>query len=343
MIRFVNQNILYLLILIPVIVVFYYAAFKMKRKALERFASSELLQKLAQNTSTGTQIFKVFILIIAFTALIFALARPQIGTKLEKIEREGLDIIVAIDVSESMLAEDITPNRLEKAKHEIASFIDKLEGDRIGIIAFAGEAFVQAPLTLDYGAAKMFLNIINTDLIPTPGTAIGDAIEKSLGAFTTDVRSNKVLILITDGEDHSGEALKYAEESEKQGIIIYTVGIGSVEGVPIPEYDKRGNRTGFKKDRNGEIVISKLDEVTLEKIALQTNGKYYRASPGEEELDSIFDKISGLEKSELESREFTQFEERYQYFLGFALILIIMELIISDRKKVKKEWRGRFE
>ncbi|MFC1725187.1 VWA domain-containing protein [candidate division KSB1 bacterium] len=343
MIRFANFQFLYLTALIPLLLVFIYISFKLKRSALERFASSELIKKLALNTSRQKQIFKSVILVIALSSLIIAIARPQIGTKLENVQREGLDIIVAIDVSESMLAEDITPNRLEKAKHEIANFIDKLEGDRIGIVAFAGEAFTQAPLTLDYGTAKMFLSIINTDLIPTPGTAIGQAIKKGIESFKTDIKNNRVMILITDGEDHSGEALKFAEEAEKEGIIIYTVGIGSSEGVPIPEYDAMGNKAGFKKDRNGEVVITKIDEVTLEKIALQTNGKYYRASPGEDELDRIFNTISGMEKSTLESREFTQFEDRFQYFLGLAIFLIILELLLSDRKKVRIEWRGRFE
>jgi len=343
MIRFANIHFLYLLVLIPLLVIFFLLAFKFKKRAMQQFASLELLEKLARSTSIKKQIVKVLLLVLAIASLIVAIARPQIGTKLEKVKREGLDIVVAVDVSKSMLAEDIKPNRLEKAKHEISNFIDILEGDRIALVAFAGEAFVQCPLTLDYGAARIFLSIIDTDLIPTPGTAIGNAIKKGIETFNTKSKKNKVMVLITDGEDHTGTAMKYAEQAEKEGIVIYTVGLGSPDGVPIPIYDERGRRVGFKKDENGEVVITKLDEVTLEKIALQTNGKYYRASPGEEELDEIFKKISGMEKQTLESREFTQFEERFQYFLGFALLLLVIEIIITDRKKVKKDWRGRFE
>jgi len=343
MIRFANIHFLYLLVLIPLLVIFFLLAFKFKKRAMQQFASLELLEKLARSTSIKKQIVKVLLLVLAIASLIVAIARPQIGTKLEKVKREGLDIVVAVDVSKSMLAEDIKPNRLEKAKHEISNFIDILEGDRIALVAFAGEAFVQCPLTLDYGAARIFLSIIDTDLIPTRGTAIGNAIKKGIETFNTKSKKNKVMVLITDGEDHTGTAMKYAEQAEKEGIVIYTVGLGSPDGVPIPIYDERGRRVGFKKDENGEVVITKLDEVTLEKIALQTNGKYYRASPGEEELDEIFKKISGMEKQTLESREFTQFEERFQYFLGFALLLLVIEIIITDRKKVKKDWRGRFE
>ena len=241
------------------------------------------------------------------------------------------------------MAEDIKPNRLEKAKHEIGTLIDQLQGDRVGLIAFAGKAFVQCPLTLDYGAAKMFLDVMEPDLIPVPGTALGEAIQKAVTAFVEKERKHKVLILITDGEDHMGKPLEMAKASAKEGVVIYGVGIGSLKGVPIPLYDGRGISTGFKKDRQGEVVMTKLDELTLQKIALETNGNYYRASPGEVELKKIYDDILKMEKKALTSQQYAQYEDQFQILTGIALFFLILEVLVSERKKLKKEWRGRFE
>jgi len=342
MLRFANSYFLHFLWIIPLLILFYVYVFKAKTRALKRFGNLELLKKLSENTSRARQISKIALILIAIVFMIYAGARPQIGTKLEEVKREGVDIIVAMDVSTSMLAKDIPPNRLAKAKHEVENFIDLLKGDRIGLIAFAGVAFVQCPLTLDYGAAKMFLDILDPDLIPTPGTAIGQAIQKAMDAFEQKERKHKVLILITDGEDHEGNALKIAEEADRQGIVIYCVGIGSPKGEPIPLTEGGGKNIGFKKDREGNVVITKLDEVTLEKIALQTGGKYYRATSGEDELHKIYDEISKMEKKELGSMQFSQFEDRYQYLLIFAIVLLVLEVVIPERKKVRKEWRGRF-
>jgi len=342
MVRFAHQIFLQLLWLIPLLVIFYIMAFRWKKQALARFGNLELIKKLMPSISRQRQVAKVILIIFAVLFMIIALARPQIGTKLEEVKREGVDILVAIDVSLSMKAEDIKPNRLEKAKHMVSNIIDLLQGDRIGLIAFAGDAFVQCPLTLDYGAAKMFLQIIDTDLLPTPGTAVGAAILKAVQTFDERERKHKVLILITDGEDHAGEPLKAAEIAEKEGVVIYTVGIGSVQGVPIPIYNEAGRNIGYKKDRDNQVVTSKLDEITLEKIALQTGGKYYRASGGESELKKIYEEISKMEKKELASLKFSQYEDRFQYVLIFSIIFLIAEVFISERRKVKEEWRGRF-
>ncbi len=342
MIRFDNLYFLHLLWLIPLLIFFFVMVFKWKKRALERFGKLELIQKLTLSISKQKQVFKVTLLILTVLFMILSLAKPQIGTKLEQVKREGVNILVALDVSLSMKAEDIKPNRLEKAKHAVGKFIDLLEGDRIGLIAFAGEPFVQCPLTLDYGAAKMFLDIMNTDLIPTPGTAIGEAILLATKTFDQRERKHKVLLLITDGEDHQGEPLKAAEIAEKEGVIIYTVGIGSINGVPIPLYNESGRNLGFKKDREGQVVTSKLDELTLEKIALQTGGKYFRASGSESELGKIYDEIAKMEKQELASLKFSQYEDRFQYLLIFAIVFLVAEIFISERKKVKGEWRGRF-
>lgn len=342
MLRFANTYLLYLLWLIPVGILFYYLVFKSKKRALERFGNLELLKKLSKNTSPGRQMGKIALLLIALFFMVFAMARPQIGTKLEEVRREGVDVMVAIDVSKSMLAEDIPPSRLAKAKHEVESFIDKLEGDRVGLIAFSGIAFTQCPLTLDYGAAKIFLDILGPDLIPTPGTNIGMAITKAIEAFDQQERKHKVLVLITDGEDHGEDVLKFAEEAEREGIVIYCVGIGSPQGVPIPVKSGTGSSLEFKKDNDNQVVMTKLDELVLEKIALQTNGKYFRATTGEDELDRIYQDIAGMEKKELGSMQFSQFEDRFQYLIIFAILLLIVEAVLPERKKVKQEWRGRF-
>ncbi len=344
MFRFVYGHSLYLLlILIPALIGFYLHVFRQKKKALALFGNLELMKKLTLSVSYKQQYWKITLIILAIVFLLLSLARPQLGTKLHTVKREGQDIFIALDVSKSMLAEDIQPNRLEKAKHEISALIDRLKGDRVGIIAFSGKAFTQCPLTLDYGAANMFLRAIDTDLIPVPGTVIGEAIKKAMASFVEKERKHKILILITDGEDHSGKALEVAKAASKEGVVIYTVGIGSLQGVPIPEFDERGNRTGYKKDRRGEVVMTKLDELTLEKIALETGGKYFRASPGQAELDKIYNDIFKMEKKALASQQFAQFEDRYQYVLAIAMLLLLIEMLIPEKRKIKKLWKGRFQ
>jgi Ca-activated chloride channel family protein len=339
MIRFANENLLYLLALIPVFIFFYYLVFRWKRAAMQRFGNLELVKKLSLSASRKRQIWKVALLVAAMFFAILALARPQVGSKLEEVKREGVDLMIAIDVSASMNAQDIQPSRLDKARHAIGTMLDKLQGDRVGIIAFAGTAFVQCPLTLDYGAAKMFLEYLEPGMIPEPGTNLVAAIESAMKSFSATERKFKVLVLITDGEVTNDEdPLKMAEAAEREGVVIYTVGIGSPQGVPIPEYNERGVQTGFKKDRNGEVVVTKLDEVTLEKIALQTGGKYYRASSAESELDRIYDAIAAMEKKDLASLKFSQYEDRFQWPLGMALLLLVIEWHISERR-VKGEKR----
>ena len=300
------------------------------------------LKKMMRQHSVRKRNLKIVLLVLSYIFFVMALANPQIGTKLEDVKREGVDIIVALDVSKSMLAEDIKPNRLQKAKHELSQLIDLLQGDRIGLVAFAGIPHVQCPLTLDYSAAKLFLNIIDVNLIPQPGTAIGSAIETAVKAFNTEDRKHKVLILITDGEDHETDPLEAAKIAEQQGVKIFTIGIGSPQGVPIPEYDKYGRTSGFKKDREGGVVTTKLDVLTLQKIAFQTGGKFYQASTGEAELDEIYQEISEMEKKELVSKQFSQYEDRFQIFLIIGLIFLLLEIFIPENRKVKSEWRGRF-
>jgi Ca-activated chloride channel family protein len=343
MFRFAYINFLYLLVLVPALIAFFIYAFRRKRKALALFGNLDLVKLLSASVSRKRQVWKAAVLVMAVLFLVIALARPQFGTKMKTVKREGQDIVVALDVSLSMMAEDIKPNRLEKARHEISTMIDKFQGDRVGLVAFAGKAFVQCPLTLDYGAAKMFLDAMEPGLIPTPGTAVGEAITRSVSCFSAQERKHKILILITDGEDHVGEPLEAAKTAAKEGVVIYTVGIGSLEGVPIPVADERGFSTGFKKNREGGVVMTKLDELTLEKIALETGGKYYRATPGEAELNRIYDDILKMEKKSLSSKQFEQYEERFQWLVGIALFLLALEVLLPERKRVKKTWVGRFE
>ncbi len=329
------------LILLPVLFGFYLFAHFKKKRALKRFAYIEMIKKLTDRISYGKQWLKAILLLSVFFWGILSLTRPLYGTKMELMKRRGLDVVIAVDVSLSMYAEDIKPNRLAKAKKEISEFIDNLSGDRVGLVAFSGEAFLQCPLTLDYSAAKIFLDVLGPDLIETPGTAIGPAIETALSAFDPKERKYRVVVLLTDGEDHTGTAEKWAEEASKQGVILYTVGIGALSGVPIPLKDKYGN-VSYKKDRDGNIVSTKLDDLTLQKMALTTNGKYFHAAPGKFELTRVIEEINNMEKRELEAERFIQYEERFQIPLGIALILLIVEMFISDRRRSKKIWKGRF-
>ena len=342
--KFATPEWLYLLFLIPCLLIFFIRTRKRKQKDIQKFGHPELLQKLSSSSSGLKGSFRKFIFfLLALVFLILALARPQWGTRMQTIRRKGLDLLIALDTSKSMLAEDIKPNRLELAKYEIAHFIDNLQGDRIGLICFAGTSFVQCPLTLDYAAAKIFLKVIDTNIIPTGGTAIGDAIGKAQQTFIQEQRKHKVLILLTDGEDHNSEPVEAAKESAREGIRIYTIGLGSEAGEPIPLKDQNGAHVGYLKDRQGNVVMSKLDQTTLEKIALLTDGKYYHASTGEMELNKVFQDIADMEKKELQSKKYVQYEDRFYYFLWPARLFLLLEFFLADHRKIKKKWGGRFE
>ncbi len=341
--RFGAPEYWYLLIFVPLLGLFFWYAAQQRLKALRQFGNIELLAKLTRSVSYARRKWKAALAITTLLLMILALVRPQYSTKFEEVRREGIDLIIALDTSNSMLAEDIKPNRLEKAKSEVKGVIDRLEGDRIGLVAFAGDSFVLCPLTLDYGAAKLFLDAMDTDIIPQQGTAVGKAIREATKTFNQQERKHKVLILITDGEDHETDPEGAAKEASEQGVVIYTVGIGSAEGVPIPYFDENGRQRGFLKDENGQTVVSRLDEVGLQKVALNTDGKYYRATTGEVELDKIYEEISKMEKKEVGAMKFTNFEERFQWLLFPALLALLLESLLSDRARVKGEWKGRFE
>lgn len=331
--RFAAPHFLHLLWIIPFLIVFYLIVFRQKQRAKALIGDTDLVEKMCDKTNYRIQRIKVLLMILAIGFVVTALARPQYGTRLESVKRRSLDIIFILDVSKSMLAQDIKPSRLERAKLEISSFIDRLSDDRVGICAFAGDAHVVCPLTLDYATAKLFLEILTPEAMPKPGTNIGAAIRKAINAFVEEggEEKYKVCILITDGENLTGDPLEAVKEAAQKGIRIYTVGVGTSAGEPIPIYDENGNIQGYKRDDENNIVMSKLDEVTLQKIALITNAKYVRASE-KIGLDKIYSAISGLTRRELKAQFSVHYEDRFQYPLGLAILCLVLEALLSDRK-----------
>lgn len=331
--HFARPDNLHLFWLLPLLGIFFFWSFRRRRKKLERLISPGVFVHLLQEFSRRKAVLRSIILLGFFTFGILALARPQWGARIETVRRHGVDIIVALDTSYSMNAEDVSPSRLERAKSEIRSFIGKLKGDRIGLVIFAGAAVVQCPLTLDYAAANMFLDAVNTELIPEPGTALAPAIETATSAFSSKERKYKVLVIFTDGEDLHGQVQSAVEKGKEAGLIIYTVGVGTTDGRPIPVRNEKGDVEDYRRDSEGQVVVSRLDERTLAQIAVETGGRYYRATASERELDAIYDEISTLEKKELESRVFQNFEDRFQFPLAVAIILLVAEAWISERRK----------
>ncbi len=331
--KFANIGALHLLWPVMGVVVFYYLAGKKRRKRMEDFADKGLLSELASSLDSGRQRLKFYIILTALIFAVFSLTRPQWGFHWQEIKRKGLDIVIAIDTSKSMLAEDVKPNRLERSKLAVQDFVKNLKGDRTGLIAFSGNAFLQCPLTVDYKGFLLSVNALSTNTIPKGGTSISGAIKEAMRSFEGGLKKYKVLILITDGEDHKGNPEKIAEQAKKEGVKIFSIGIGTGEGELIPVTDEEGNRM-YLKDRQGNVVKSRLDETTLQKIALATGGSYVKASSTEFGLELIYkEKLSKMEKRELKSKMAKQYEERFQLFLLAAVLLLITELFISERRK----------
>ena len=339
--HFGRSDNLYLLWLIPVLGMFMAWSLRNRRRRLERLISPVLAQKLTREHSRGKAAAKAALLLGCFIFMILALSRPQWGMKLETVRRHGVDILMALDTSYSMNAEDVSPTRMEKAKGEIRSLLGKLKGDRIGLITFAGSAIVQCPLTLDYGSVSLFLDIASTESIPDPGTSLAAAITTANAAFIAKERKYKVLVIITDGEDLEGQVESAVEKARAGGVIIYTIGVGTPDGKPIPVRDAKGNIVEYRKDASGQVVVSRLDEKALAQIADSTGGRYYRATTAEGELDEVYGEISQMEKKELESRLYQNFEDRFQYPLTMAILLLVAEVAISERRKPGRTWRDR--
>lgn len=332
MLKYENIEFLYLFYgIIGFILLFIYYN-KWKKKAFESFGKFSTIENLIPNYSKTRENIKFFILLFYISALIIGIANPQIGTKMEEVKREGVDLMIALDLSNSMLSEDIKPNRLERARQAISRLIDKLEGDRIGLIVFAGDAYVQLPITTDYSAAKLFLATVNTSIIPSQGTAIGKAIKLSMNSFDMQNGQNKAIIIITDGENHEDDAIQQAKEANEQGVFIHTLGMGLSKGGPIPIYNQNGDNIGYRKDKEGNTVISKLNEQMLQEIASNGNGTYVRANNTQAGLSTLFLEINKMEKKEIGTMVFTDYKDRFQLFIFIALLLVFFDLILLNRK-----------
>lgn len=317
--------------LIPIIVLMFFILQFWKYRVQKNFADKELLRRLSPNRSVFKAVLKMILFCLAFACLSIALVNPKIGTKLETVKREGVDIVFAVDVSKSMLAEDIAPNRLEKSKQLVTQIINNLASDRIGIIAYAGKAFPQLPITTDYAAAKMFLQNMNTDMLSSQGTAINEAINLSRTYFDDKEQTNRVVIIISDGEDHSDSAASVAEQAREEGIRIFTIGVGDVKGGPIPE-KRNGIVVSYKKNNEGETVITRLDEETLIEIANEADGAYINGSNTNEVVETIGEILNNMDKKEFEAKQFSDFKDQFQWFLGFAIFFLALDIFLLDRR-----------
>ena len=329
MFRFAHPELLYLLIIIPLLIVFYVVARIRKKKAIAEFGSPELLSTLMPLQSYKRETLKFILVLVALFFVILGVAGPQFGSKLQQVKKEGVELIIALDVSNSMMAQDIKPSRLDAAKQAISRMVEKLSDDKVGLIVFAGDAYVQLPITTDYSSAKLFLSGINTDIVPIQGTAIGTAIDLAAKSFTPDTEASKAIIVITDGENHQDDAIAAAKAAREKGIYVHTIGMGLAQGGPIPE---KGNPGQYMRDGSGNPIISKLDEETLKEIAKAGEGIFVRASNSNVGLNTLLDEIDRMDKTLLEERVFSDYAEKYQYFLIMALIFVLLDFMVLGRK-----------
>jgi len=330
MFRFEHPEYLYLLLIIPVLAFMQLVFQHQRKKKLKKFGNIELISHLMPDVSFVRPAVKFYLLLLALTTLIITLASPQFGTKLETVKRKGIELIITLDVSNSMNATDVEPSRLARAKLAIERLTDKLINDRIGLIVFAGEAYVQLPITTDYASAKLFLSTIDTDIVPTQGTAIGSAIRLATNSFSQQKDINRAIVVITDGENHEDDAITAANEAKEKGIKVYTVGMGSAEGAPIPV--SPNNQSSFMKDNDGNVVISKMNAALLKEIAEVADGEYIPANNIRAGINDLIDELGELEKSEIESKVYTEYDSNFQYPLALVILILLIEFIILDRK-----------
>jgi Ca-activated chloride channel family protein len=335
--QFANLSALYYLWLVPLLGALFLWAGRRKTRAVSAFGDPSLMAKLSQAVSPMRDRLKSGLILAGVFFLVLALARPQWGERTEEVVRTGVDVFIAFDTSLSMDATDIAPSRLEKARHIAANLTERLQGNRVGLIVFAGSAFVQCPLTLDDGAARIFLDSVSTGAVPEGGTNLASAIEAARHGFVSKESKYKVVVLLTDGEQTEGAPTEVAEQARKEGIIIHAVGVGTAAGDPIPIRDARGEITDYKRDEAGQPVLSRLDEESLSRIALATGGEYYRASDDEAEVEEIADLVASMEGKELSAQLFTRYEERYYWPLAFAVAFLIAESAIPRGRRRKKE------
>lgn len=321
----------YLLFAIVGLIVVFLLVFIWKKHTQKKFAHSKALRLLSPDRSFFKSWLKVIILSLAIASLALALVNPKIGTKIETISRAGVDVVFALDVSKSMLAEDIAPNRLDKSKQLITQIINSLGGDRVGIIGYAGSAFPQVPITTDFSTTKLFLNSMDTDMVSSQGTAITEAIKMAETYYNDEDQVNKVLFIISDGEDHEGNISEIVNEATNVGIRIYTIGVGTKQGGPIP-IKRNGILQNYKRDKNNQQVITRLDAQKLIEIATKGNGKYLDGSNTNKVVEEVTTILNGMNQKEFEAKQFTDFKDRFQWFLGLAILLLVIELLLLERK-----------
>ena len=338
-IRFEHTEYFYLLLTIPLFFVLFLINRYLRGRAIRAFGKPDVVQNLMPWVSTRRPWIKFSFMMVAVALMSFAAINPMIGSRLDEASLEGVDIIVALDVSRSMLAEDIRPNRMERAKLAVSRLIDRLDGDRIGIVIFAGQAVTQVPLTTDHEAARILLRTVTTESIQVQGTAIGSAIERAVASFDGDDLSNRVLIIVSDGENHMDDPVEAARAAHQMGLTIHTIGIGSREGAPIPIY-RNNQLSGFLRDNQGNTVVSRYDEHTLREIALAGGGLFQHGRGADLGLDDILDEIRRLDTEEFDSLVFSDYESRFHYFVALALIILLMELFILERKN---RWLERMQ
>jgi len=331
MFRFEREIYLYLLFLIPVFTIFYLLIRRNLESNTRKFGSPDLVGTLIIYRSRYKPLIRFILVMLIFSSIVLAITNPQIGSKVSEIKREGKDIIIALDISNSMKAEDIKPSRIERAKQTISRLIDKMVTDRIGIIIFAGDAFTQLPLTSDYSAAKLFLGIIETDLISLQGTAIAKSIDLAVTTFATDDKVTKSIIVISDGENHEEDAVEAAENAAQNGFYVHTIGMGTLEGAPIP-ISSNNAASGYIKDREGSVVTSRLVPDLLQKIATAGNGEFILAGNNYANLDKLMNRLSGIEDVEYESQLITDYDDHFQYALALTILFILFEVLLLDRE-----------
>lgn len=334
MFRFANPEYLYGLYLLPLIIAAFWYLTRNKYRLLDKFADKKMQSVLLPVYSKIKEITRFGIVVLALVCLIFAAADPQVGTKIENVKETGIDIYILLDVSLSMQAQDIKPSRLDKAKMEISNLIQRLRGDRIGLIVFAGEPFVQFPLTSDYSAANLFLSAADVSTVPDQGTAIAAAVNLATKSFDYSSKTERVMVIFTDGEDHEGNLQDAIDKAKENDIKVYTIGLGSPDGVPIPVYNSQGQQTGFKTDTKGNVVLTKLDESALKDIASGTGGQYLRGANDRDELDIIYNDLSKIKKTEFGEKKVTDYEDRFYYFLAPGILLLLIEFFMSERKSI---------
>lgn len=321
----------YFLAIIPAMIVVFLMVLWWKKHTQSKFSDLNLLQKIAPNSSSFKSALKVGMLLIGITFLIISLTNPKMGTKLKTVKREGVDVVFALDVSKSMLAEDIAPNRLEKAKQIISKTIDKLGSDRVGIIIYAGNSYPLLPITTDHAAANMFLQNAAPEMVSSQGTAINEALELAKTYYNNDEQTNRFLIIISDGEDHQEETKQMAQNLANEGVKIFTIGIGTEKGGPIP-LRINGSMIGYKKDRKGETVITKRTPKVLEGIANAANGKYIDGNVTQKPVNILSEIIANAEKNEFETKQFADYKDQFQWFLGFGLLFLVIDVFLFDKK-----------